>query len=76
MSLNIYKVIFILSVAMLFSSSAEAQCAMCRAVLQSGESQEAAEGINNGILYLMVIPYVVVGGMCYVVYKLMRPKKN
>ncbi|XLS29824.1 hypothetical protein ACJD0Z_03140 [Flavobacteriaceae bacterium M23B6Z8] len=59
-----------------FPDMMEAQCAMCRAVLESGESQEAAEGINNGIIYLMAIPYLVVGVIGYFVYKMMRPTKN
>lgn len=46
-----------------------AQCAMCRAVLESEEGQKAAEGINNGIVYLMVIPYLLVGIIGYIVYK-------
>jgi len=37
------------------------QCSMCRAVLQSEEGQATAKGINNGILYLMAIPYLLVG---------------
>ena len=37
-----------------------AQCSMCRAVLQSEEAKETAKGINNGILYLMAIPYILV----------------
>lgn len=51
---------------------AEAQCAMCRAVLESGENASAAEGINNGIVYLMAIPYVLVAGLFYFVYKKMK----
>ena len=35
--------------------SKNAQCAMCRAVLESEEGQSTAEGVNNGIVYLMVI---------------------
>ena len=31
-----------------------AQCAMCRAVLESSENEGMAEGINNGIVYLAV----------------------
>ena len=30
----------------------EAQCAMCRAVLESEDGGGAAKGINNGIVYL------------------------
>lgn len=45
------------------------QCAMCRAVLESEDSQRAAEGINNGITYLMVIPYVLVAFVGYQIYR-------
>lgn len=46
-----------------------AQCAMCRAVLESEEGQTAAEGINDGIVYLMAIPYLLVGGLGYFIYR-------
>ena len=49
-----------------------AQCAMCRAVLESGGDEAVARGINNGIVYLMAIPYVLIGGLFYFVYKKMR----
>jgi hypothetical protein len=55
--------------------TAEAQCAMCRAVLESEESGEAAEGINNGILYLMVFPYLLVGGIGFMVYRSRKKDK-
>ncbi|MFT4673448.1 MAG: hypothetical protein ACI9R6_000338 [Saprospiraceae bacterium] len=48
---------------------AEAQCAMCRAVLESEESGTTAKGINNGIMYLMVFPYLLVGTVAYLVYR-------
>ncbi|MBT5871367.1 MAG: hypothetical protein HOH44_06755 [Bacteroidetes bacterium] len=48
---------------------AEAQCAMCRAVLESEQSGKAAKGINNGIMYLMVFPYLLVGTVGYLVYR-------
>ena len=34
-----------------------AQCAMCRAVLESSENEGMAEGINNGIVYLACLLY-------------------
>ncbi|WBL26047.1 hypothetical protein [Zunongwangia sp. HGR-M22] len=53
-----------------------AQCAMCRAVLESEASQNAAEGINDGILYLMVFPYLLVGGLGYYIYRSYRKSKS
>ena len=62
------KIVFFIF-SFLFYVTANAQCAMCRAVLESEESQTAAEGINDGIVYLMAIPYLLVGGLGYFIYR-------
>lgn len=49
-----------------------AQCAMCRAVLESQDDNSMAEGINNGIVYLMAVPYILVGVIFYFVYRKIR----
>ncbi|TMU55750.1 hypothetical protein [Flagellimonas algicola] len=65
--------IFILLILFfLFPQLTEAQCAMCRAVVESEADGKTAEGINNGIVYLMAIPYILVGGLFYFVYKKLR----
>ncbi|MBO3115564.1 hypothetical protein J4050_02330 [Winogradskyella sp. DF17] len=46
-----------------------AQCAMCRAVLESEEGQSTAQGINDGIMFLMAIPYIIVGTIGYFIYR-------
>lgn len=48
---------------------ADAQCAMCRAVLENEEGQGTAAGINNGIVYLMAIPYLLIAGIGVIIYK-------
>ncbi|WP_047548164.1 hypothetical protein [Psychroserpens sp. Hel_I_66] len=54
-----------------------AQCAMCRAVLESEEGQSTAEGVNDGIMYLMTIPYLLVGGIGFMIYwQFFRSKKE
>lgn len=58
----------------LFLTEGYGQCSMCRAVLQSEESQETAKGINNGILYLMAIPYLLVALVGWKVVRIF--KKN
>lgn len=53
------------------------QCAMCRAVLESEEGQSTAQGVNDGIMYLMAIPYLLVGGIAFMIYwKFFREKKR
>lgn len=49
---------------------------MCRAVLESEEGQSTAKGVNDGIVYLMTIPYLLVAGMGITIYmKYFRKKK-
>ncbi|WP_339623245.1 hypothetical protein [uncultured Winogradskyella sp.] len=75
--LKIKTCIPVLIVFFFFTLNAEAQCAMCRAVLESGEDQSTAEGINNGIVYLMAIPYILVGSICFYVYRVFnKPPKS
>ncbi|TYB78389.1 hypothetical protein [Bizionia myxarmorum] len=72
------KKALILSVILMlfFVIPAEAQCAMCRAVLESEEGQAQAEGINDGIVYLMAVPYILVGGIGFAIYRSFKTKKN
>jgi hypothetical protein len=67
-------VVFVLF-SIFFSLSANAQCAMCRAALESEGNTVKAEAVNDGIVYLMGIPYVLVGIVGYVVYRMYRKKK-
>ena len=47
--------------SLIFILNASAQCAMCKAVVESGDA-EVAEGLNDGILYLIlpVFPSVTI----------------
>ena len=51
---------------------------MCRAVLESETGQATAKGVNDGIVYLMLIPYILMGGLAFVTYRYFKkiPKKN
>lgn len=54
----------------IFSTTSYAQCAMCRAALTSEGNKTKAEAVNDGIVYLMVIPYLLVGGIGYAIYRM------
>ena len=58
------------------SINLDAQCAMCRAVLESDESGQAAKGINNGIMYLMLFPYLFIAGIGYAIYRSRKVKRE
>jgi len=60
---------FFLGVLLLMPLVGSAQCAMCRAVIESGQDSSLAEGINNGIVYLMAIPYILIGVLFYFIFR-------
>lgn len=68
-------VIFTIAYCLLPVAS-KAQCAMCRAALESEEGGVQAEAINDGIVYLMAIPYILVGILGYAIYRLKYRKKK
>lgn len=72
------KCIYLLSLllVMLFSVQASAQCAMCRAALESSDGNIKGEAVNDGIVYLMVFPYLLVGLVGYAVYRLRKSRKD
>ena len=64
------RMCWILSVAVLLfafaiAGDASAQCAMCKATVQDGQGtfggeQSIGTGLNRGILFLMVMPYLLI----------------
>ncbi len=66
------RIAFSFFFSLFFFLETNAQCAMCRAVLESEDNTAAAEGINNGIVYLMALPYILVAVLFYFVYKKMK----
>ena len=69
-----------LGAGLIFSSlqKSSAQCAACKesaeTSLQSGDS--AANGLNAGIMYLLVVPYMLVGGIGYWWYRQHKKKEQ
>lgn len=55
-----------------FGICASAQCAMCRASLESEGNNTKAEALNDGIVYLMAIPYVLVAVVGFIVYRIYK----
>lgn len=70
------KIILFFGLLLLAVTPVEAQCAMCRAVLESDESGQAAKGINNGIMYLMIFPYLLIAGVGYAIYRSRKKAKE
>ena len=65
-------------ISLVFQTQLNAQCAMCKAVLESNleNGGTAAEGINDGIIYLMFIPYLLIATVGYFIYKNYKKTSN
>jgi len=61
------------------STTAMAQCAMCRSTVVSnvsnGEQLELAASLNTGIVYLFVMPYLLAAVIGFLWYKSAKPSR-
>ena len=64
--------IVLLLLLLVINTEAIAQCAMCKAAATSnieGETNNVGKGLNTGILYLMAIPYLILGTLFFFFFK-------
>ena len=56
------KISIIILMLLIFKTKLSAQCAMCKAVVEANlkEGGSAGAGLNEGILYLMAMPYIAI----------------
>jgi len=66
---------FFFGVCFLFiGMSGYGQCAMCRASLESEGNKTKLQAVNDGIVFLMAIPYVIVAAIGFGIYMLYYKK--
>ena len=60
------KTLFILVLIIITFNELKAQCAMCKAVVEANleAGGSAGAGLNDGILYLMAMPYISILLFC------------
>ncbi|WP_026998394.1 hypothetical protein [Eisenibacter elegans] len=71
----VFRVFVLALLGMLSTTTAWAQCAMCRATIESNISDGGAglaRGLNAGILYLAAFPYLVVLAIALLWYRRSR----
>lgn len=59
-------------VILLFAATSWAQCAMCRGSVESSMGNgrnNVGVGLNTGIMYLFVMPYLIVAVIAYLWYR-------
>ncbi|TVZ56610.1 hypothetical protein OD91_1901 [Lutibacter sp. Hel_I_33_5] len=69
------RIVILFFLLIFFIEKSVAQCAMCKAVVENGDAS-MAEGVNNGITYLMVFPYILVGLLFYFIFRYKKKVKN
>lgn len=77
---KIKTLIFFFIISLVYASASFAQCAMCRATLETnvsnGSQKQLASTLNFGIMYLFVAPYLLVATVGYIWYKQSRKVKE
>jgi preprotein translocase subunit SecG len=74
--IKIFSCLLLIVGLIIISNSSFAQCAMCQATVESNlkGGGSTAKGLNNGIMYLLAAPYIVVLGIGLLWYKKYRKK--
>jgi hypothetical protein len=62
------KSLAFIAIIILLSFAANGQCAMCTKTAQ-GLGSDAGKGINNAIIYLALIPFSMILGVFYYMYR-------
>ncbi|RDC61568.1 hypothetical protein [Adhaeribacter pallidiroseus] len=74
-------IVFLFTVTLLVALAdipASAQCALCRSSVESNRADDKlskfGNGLNKGILFLMSVPYILVGTVGFLWYRNNRKK--
>jgi phosphatidylglycerophosphatase A len=73
---NSFKFKIVLIICMLILGyDLNAQCAMCRASLEGSGNENQAAAVNDGIVYLMIIPYILAAILGFAVFRMFKKTK-
>lgn len=76
---KVLSIIIIFVLGLFTQIASQAQCAMCRASVENNVSNgdtTIAAGLNNGILYLFVMPYLMAMVIAFFWYRSAKKKKS
>jgi hypothetical protein len=70
------KRLFFFLFSIFYSLNSFSQCAMCRAALESEGNKTKVEAVNDGIVFLMAVPYIIVAVIGFAIYRMYFKKKS
>jgi len=71
-----FKLLFLAYVLCLMPYTSFSQCAMCRASLESEGNKTKVEAVNDGIVFLMAVPYILAAVVGFAIYRMYYKKKK
>lgn len=73
-----YKKYLLFLVFLLLVVGVSAQCPMCRAAAETNLAQGGTEGkgLNKGILYMLSLPYLLIGSIAFLWFKNRKEESN
>lgn len=60
--------ILLIALLLIVADAAFAQCAMCKATIES-DAGDVGKGVNNAILYIMVMPYILLATIAIIFFR-------
>lgn len=75
---NALKFLLIVLILLAFIPDLDAQCAMCKSNIEmarQNNSTDVGNTLNNGILYLLALPYLIAMSFGIIYYKKYKQKK-
>ena len=78
MNRSLLKTFVLVWMVLAVPTSGWAQCAMCKATAETNQAGGGsdAEGLNAGIVYLMAMPYVLMGTVGFLWYRSAKKARN
>lgn len=70
------KLVLLFFALCLMSYTSFSQCAMCRASLESEGNKTRVEAVNDGIVLLMAVPYIIAALLGFAIYRMYFRKTN
>lgn len=71
-------IVTLVAILLVVTLTVDAQCAMCQATAETSHDAgaSAADGINKGVMYILVMPYIIMGTIGYFWWRSRQKKQG
>lgn len=73
---KLIKKVALLSFTMVFWVATYAQCAMCKGQLETTNDTGVGLAVNDGILYLLSLPFIIGASVAFMIWNIKRKQKR